>query len=231
MGLIQANPFNRNNLIGETLEGWQSMLNLAAELIGVPAGLITRLDGGEIEVFLSSKSEGNPYPEGAKTHFPDSGFYCEWVVKNRSPMMIPNALLDPMWKENGAAKMGMIAYFGMPIMRPDGNVFGSICFIDSKENSHNQTIIKLVDQFKRMIELSLKAISAGEEVKRRDRLFNDLATIFPICAYCKKVKNEKDSWVPVENYIKGISGHRATHAICPSCYEQELAKDATVQAR
>ncbi len=40
MELIQANPFNRTNLVGEMLEGWQSMLDLATELLGVPAGLI-----------------------------------------------------------------------------------------------------------------------------------------------------------------------------------------------
>ncbi len=222
MNESSANPFNRTNLIGEILETWQSMLDLGAEILAVPAGLITRIDGSEIEIFLSSHSNNNPYQSGFRTQYPDSGFYCEWVAKNRKPMVIPNARLDPLWEENAAVQIGMISYLGMPILRPDGGVFGTICFLDTKENPHNEVIVKLVTQFKRMIELSLSSLLAREEVRQRDRLFDHLSRIFPICAYCKKVCNDASEWVPVETYIKGISGRRASHGVCPECYEREV---------
>jgi GAF domain-containing protein len=222
---IKVNPFNRTNLVGDMLEEWQSMLNLATELLGVPAGLITRIDGSQIEIFLSSKSRENPYTEGFSACYPDSGFYCEWVAKHRQPKLIPDARLDPEWKDNAAVQMNMVSYLGMPIMRPDGEVFGTICFLDNKNNSHNEIIIKLVSQFKRMIELSLSALLAGEEVRRKDHLLNELSRIFPICAYCKKICNETNEWVPIENYLTGISGKRISHGICPQCYEKELQKD------
>lgn len=225
MGEIKENPFSRQNLMGEILDGWQNMLNLAAELVNVPAGLITRISGREIEIFLSSDSQGNPYHEGIKTKYPDSGFYCEWVATHREPMLLPDARLDPMWKDNSAIEMNMVSYLGMPIMRPDGEVFGTICFLDSKQNSHNHTIIKLVDQFKQMIELSLKALFTKEELQRKDQLFDNLTRIFPICAYCKKVCGEDSQWISVESYIKGISGKRASHGICPQCYEKEMQND------
>jgi hypothetical protein len=225
MGDMQANPYNRDTLVGEVVEGWQNMLDIAAELISVPAGLITRVDGPGIEVFLSSASQGNPYPAGLKTHYPDSGFYCEWVLKSRQTMIIPDARKDPMWKDNAAIQINMISYVGMPIQRPDGEMFGTICFLDSKENAYNQKIVRLIDQFKRMIELSLKVIYANQLVAQRDRLFNNLSQIFPICAYCKKVRNESSEWVIVENYIGRISGKRASHAICPDCFDKEIQKD------
>lgn len=219
------NPFDRTNLFGDVIEGWQNMLNLAAELLGVPAGLITRINGNEIEVFLSSNSEGNPYREGLKTNYPDSGFYCEWVARHRQMMLLPDARMDPMWKDNGAIKINMVSYLGMPIMRPDGEVFGTICFLDSKENKHNQTIIRLADQFKKMIELTLNAIFTKEELLRRERLVDNLSRIFPICSYCKKVRSDYQEWISVESYINGISGKRASHGICPQCYERELQND------
>ncbi len=219
------NPFNRENLIGNILEGWQNMLNLATEILKVPAGLITRIDGPEIEVFLSSQSKDNPYSEGFKAQYPDSGFYCEWVAKHRHDLLIPDARLDPEWKDNAAVDMNMVSYLGMPIMRPDGEVFGTICFLDRKQNSHNETIIKLVGQFKQMIELTLKVLFADEEVRKRDQLFDNLSKIFPICAYCKRVCNESSEWVPVESYITGISGKSASHGICPQCYAREIQND------
>jgi GAF domain-containing protein len=226
---IKENPFNRQNLVGEVLDGWQTMLNLAADLIKVPAGLITRISGREIEIFLSSKSEGNPYPEGFKTKYPDSGFYCEWVAKHRNLLLLQDARQDPLWKDNGAVKMNMISYLGMPIMRPDGEVFGTICFLDSKQNSHNESIIKLADQFKRMIELSLNALFTKEELAREARFVENLSRIFPICSYCKKICTDNNEWISVENYIKDISGRRASHGICPQCYEREIHNDGLIQ--
>jgi hypothetical protein len=141
-------------------------------------------------------------------------------------MILPDARKSPIWKDNAAVKMNMVSYLGMPIIRPDGEVFGTICFLDNRENSHNETIVKLVDQFRRIIELTLGALAAKEEIRQRDVLFDGLSKIFPICAYCKKVRTEYQDWVPVENYIGGISGQRASHGICPQCYEQELEADS-----
>jgi GAF domain-containing protein len=222
----EKNPFDREILVSGILESWQSMLSLAAEILRVPAGLITRIDGAEIEVFLSSQSEGNPYPQGFKSQYPESGFYCEWVAKKRQTMLIPDARKDPEWQDNAAVGMNMISYLAMPILRPDEEVFGTICFLDSKENTHSETIVRLVGQFKHMIELSLSALFAKEELRRKDRLVDNLSRIFPICAYCKKVCNEQNEWVPVENYIGGISGKRASHGICPQCYTRELKNES-----
>jgi hypothetical protein len=220
---VTANPFNRDTLIGDVIEAWQSMLNLATEVLAVPAGLITRIERNEIEIFLSSESAGNPYTVGYKTQYPESGFYCEWVAKNRKELIIPDARKDPLWMNNSAVSIGMISYLGMPILRPDGEVFGTVCFLDNKENAHTPIIERLVLQFKHMIELSLNAIYAKEEMRRRDVLIDDLTKIFPICAYCKKVCNQSKEWVSVESYIKGISGQQASHGVCPSCYQKELA--------
>jgi hypothetical protein len=63
-----------------------------AEILGVPAGLITRVDGREIEILLSSETEGNPYPAAYKSQYPDSGWYCEHTLKSRGLNLIPNAL-------------------------------------------------------------------------------------------------------------------------------------------
>lgn len=61
---MKANPFNREKLTEDVLKEWQNLLNGAAEILGVPAGLITRVDGNEIEILLSSESEGNPLDRG-----------------------------------------------------------------------------------------------------------------------------------------------------------------------
>lgn len=219
-----VNPFNREKLAGDVLQEWQSLLNMAAELFGVPAGLITRVDGKGIEIFLSSESEGNPYTAGYTTHYPDSGWYCERTLKSNNLLLISNALLDPEWKDNAAAVgQHIISYMGMPIASPNGGLFGTVCFLDNKQNAHNELHIKLLNQIKRLIELSLRIIFDKDEIKKRDHLLDGLSRIYPICCYCKKVREAKmGSWVAVEEYVLDVSGNVASHGICPQCYDTVL---------
>jgi len=221
---MKANPFDREKLAGDVLKEWQSLLDTAAELFGVPAGLITRVGGKEIEILLSSESNNNPYTAGYTTHYPDSGWYCERTLKSKNLLLIPNALQDPEWKDNAAAVgQHIISYMGMPIARPDGGEFGTVCFLDNKENAHNDMHIKVLHQLTRLIELSLRILFDKEEIAHRDRLLDDLSRIYPICSYCKKVREGKTgAWVSVEKYVKDVSGKEASHGICPQCYEREM---------
>ena len=222
---MDANPFNRKTLTEDVLKEWQNLLNETAEIFGVPAGLITRVDGNEIEILLSSATEGNPYPAAYTAQYPDSGWYCEHTLKSRGLNLIPNALQDSQWQDNPAAvDLHMVSYLGMPIERPDGGQFGTVCFIDSKQNAHNDMHIRLVNQIKRMIELSLRIVLAKAEIDRRDRLLDDLSKIYPICSYCKKVREESGQWVSVEKYVRDVSGAMPSHGVCPQCYERELKR-------
>ena len=54
---------------------WQDTIDIMAQIIGVPAGLIMRLTEGELEVFVSSKTQGNPYKVGEKEVMASSGLY------------------------------------------------------------------------------------------------------------------------------------------------------------
>lgn len=48
------------------------------------------------------------------------------------------------------------------------------------------------------------------EVKR-------LSGLLPICASCKKIRDEKGKWQPIEDYIHAYSEADFTHGICPEC--------------
>jgi hypothetical protein len=46
-----------------------------------------------------------------------------------------------------------------------------------------------------------------------------LRGLLPICASCKKIKDE-DYWIQIESYIKKNSEAEFTHGICPECAEK-----------
>jgi len=113
----------------------------------------------------------------------------------------------------------------MPIDRPDGGQFGTVCFLDNKQNAHNDMHIRLITQIKRMIELSLRIVLDKKEIDLRDRLLNDLSKIYPICSYCKRVREESGKWIAVEKYVHDISGSTASHSICSVCSDELYGKE------
>jgi PAS domain S-box-containing protein len=46
-----------------------------------------------------------------------------------------------------------------------------------------------------------------------------LKGLIPICAACKKIRNDEGFWVDVEHYIRDHSEAEFTHGICPDCKE------------
>ena len=44
-----------------------------------------------------------------------------------------------------------------------------------------------------------------------------LSGILPICASCKKIRDNDGAWVQIESYIKDNSDANFTHGVCPEC--------------
>jgi hypothetical protein len=44
-----------------------------------------------------------------------------------------------------------------------------------------------------------------------------LSGLLPICASCKKIRNDEGYWEQLETYLKHHSGTEFSHAICPDC--------------
>ena len=64
-------------------------------------------------------------------------------------------------------------------------------------------------------EIELKA-ALGEVTK--------LQGLLPICACCKKIRDEKGGWSQIERYISERSAATFSHGYCPECAEKALAQ-------
>jgi sensor histidine kinase regulating citrate/malate metabolism len=49
---------------------------------------------------------------------------------------------------------------------------------------------------------------------------NTLKGLLPICANCKKIRDDKDRWEQIESYIREHSEAEFTHSICPECVKK-----------
>jgi hypothetical protein len=46
---------------------------------------------------------------------------------------------------------------------------------------------------------------------------NKLSGMLPICASCKKIRNDEGYWEQIESYIRQHSEAEFSHSICPDC--------------
>lgn len=150
--------------VGEELtQKWQTIINLIATLVDIPASLLMRITDTHMEVFLRSSNEGNPYPEDGCDKL-GHGLYCESVIANDGPLLVENALENDCWKDNPDVKLNMISYLGLPIKWPDNEFFGTICVLDSKLNAYNKVYTQLLEEFRNAIEQDLRLLVKQQEL-------------------------------------------------------------------
>ena len=49
-----------------------------------------------------------------------------------------------------------------------------------------------------------------------------LSGLLPICAYCKRIRDDQDYWKQIEHYLSEHSNARFSHGICPDCMRKHL---------
>jgi len=158
----------------QEIENWQATVDLLAEIARIPAALIMRVHAHEIEVFVASHSPGNVYHPGERATL-NTGLYCETVMSTQRKLLVPNALIDPDWDHNPDIGLGMISYCGLPLTWPTGEIFGTICILDKKENTFNHRIQPLMARFRDSIQLSLaniyeSSVARGQRDKAQSAL-------------------------------------------------------------
>ena len=80
---------------------------------------------------------------------------------------------------------------------------------------------EIVKQHRELLEQNANLEKALKEVKR-------LSGLLPICASCKKIRNDKGYWQQIESYIRDHSEADFSHGICPDCVRKlypELSDD------
>ncbi len=61
--------------------------------------------------------------------------------------------------------------------------------------------------------MRIRAEKSEERVER-------LEGILPICSYCKKIRDERNEWHYLEEYIEDRSKAEFSHGICPDCFQR-----------
>src|SRR5262249_43771747 len=80
----------------------------------------------------------------------------------------------------------------------------------------------------RILDMQRTLAGRVHELEKALAKVRQLQGLIPICAYCKKIRDDQNYWQQVEAYVSSHCEVRFTHGICPACLEEvvkpELAK-------
>ena len=61
-------------------------------------------------------------------------------------------------------------------------------------------------------------LRVAERIVSLQREIKQLQGLLPICSYCKKVRDDRNQWQQIENYIASRTEASFSHGICGECY-------------
>ena len=158
----------------DVLGKWQRIVDLLAKIMNVPSAVVTALEpphGTAYRTVVSSHSPGNPFPV-EQIFSMEIGTFCETVIKNREPLLVANAREDDRWRRAPEIQVGMVSYLGLPVLWPDGRMFGTICVLDDKTNRYGDLYQELLSHCRDVLQGDLQTLArlGGELEEQKARL-------------------------------------------------------------
>lgn len=74
----------------------------------------------------------------------------------------------------------------------------------------------------RVIELERSLARRVEDLSQALREVKTLRGLLPICMYCHSIRDDREVWERIEEYVSNHSEAEFTHSICPGCYEDRV---------
>lgn len=64
-------------------------------------------------------------------------------------------------------------------------------------------------------------IAVAERILHLREQNRRMAQLLPVCAWCKRVRNDQQYWKKVDEFLAESTGRPITHGICPECMEEQ----------
>ncbi|MCI0437545.1 MAG: GAF domain-containing protein [Chloroflexi bacterium] len=111
---------------------------------------------------------------------------------------------------------GLRSFLSTPLISSD-EVIGILHFRALKPRAYTKRHMELVENISAQIAGAIANAQQHAELQEALAKIKTLRGLMPICASCKKIRDDKGYWNQIEEYIRDHSDAEFSHGICPEC--------------
>lgn len=141
-------------------EPFDNVVNLVRTILNVPISAVTLVDRDRqwfkaIEGLDASET-------------PRSESFCAHAIRQRAPLLIPDATLDPRVADYPAVTEDphVRSYAGVPLVTSDGYNVGALCAVDTRRREFSESELDILRNFARIVvnEMELRRIAERDQL-------------------------------------------------------------------
>lgn len=219
----------------DPLKNIDIIVETTCKALSSAVSLYNRLEGGVLKTW-SIHNE----PENYQREDKPNGHICyDMTIRERSAEKLVPVVLEKLegskWEglDTNVKKYGLKSYIGFPVLL-GGKVVGSLCAADVVGRKYSRIEKDILEAFSKAVTLEEERKLAQEKLTRTNTKLKEknreikkalsevktLSGLLPICASCKKIRDDKGYWNRLEAYIYEHTDARLSHGYCPDCLKK-----------
>ena len=214
-------------LLNESFEKTaREIFNISCEMTGARSGYVALLSeaGSENEV-LFLESGGMDCTVDENLPMPIRGLRSESYRTGKS--VYDNDFMNSEWVKFMPAGHVLLENVMFAPLMIEGKAVGLIG-LANKKGDFNDNDARLASAFGDIASVALQNSRNLDQLRDALARIKTLRGLLPICASCKKIRDDQGYWNQIEKYIGEHSEADFTHSICPECAKKlypEIFKD------
>ncbi len=219
----------------DSKENIDIIVETTCKALNAAVALYNRLEGDLLKTWSIFNE-----PPGYKREDTPSGHICyDMTIRKRSadnlsPVVLEN-LEGSIWEKLDAnvKAYNIKSYLAFPVLL-ENRVVGSLCVVDTVQRTYSQIEKDILEAFSKAITLEEerklaqeRLTKSNEELTEKNKEIENyfqkvkvLNGLLPICASCKKIRDDKGYWNQIETYIHEHSEAEFSHSICQECMQK-----------
>jgi GAF domain-containing protein len=201
-----------------TEQSYDDITTLAAHICEVPIAMISLVD--EDRQWFKSRL-------GVKQQqTPREVAFCAHAILQDKPFIVRDATKDRRFAGSAlvTGEPQIRFYAGIPLVNPEGLALGTLCVVDHQPRRLSVAQQKALQALSRQVMALLELRRVSTHLANALEQVKTLQELLPICAWCKRIRDDEGYWSQVEAYIHKYTGADFTHGVCPQCLEKLHAK-------